>query len=247
VSTVDYYFPRVVELLEDDLPVTMQIAMVGADGLLLASDTKIVTDWRTRRWYGAIREEHAESKIVISPEGTVAISCAGDMIRANEAANKIISEWKPEEDDPRASNLKQIVRIFSGGPSFECLIARLLPYRSIVRVSYVLEAGGKMHMVVTPCIDRLCAGDHANPAKYWHLRYYDQSRSMDDLIPLAAQLITDAVHFNNGIIGGLEIVVSDQGRLHRIPSKDCEALVSNARRISDSLFKKKCRFGEVLL
>lgn len=236
MSTASFWLPSPVILPEGDLPMTMQIAMVAKDGIVLASDTMISTSWLTRRSHGAIREEHAGPKILISEAGTMAVSCAIDMNRANEVANKIISEYRPEDSDLQGRILGQLVKGFYGGPSFECIVACLLPIPHLLRVSYIaVEKEDDMRMNVTPCGDRLCAGDQASPAKFWHLRYYNASRPVEELIPLAAQLIVDAAYFNSGCVGGLYVVTTRRHRFESLSEGECALLMSEARERSRTI------------
>jgi hypothetical protein len=202
MSTVSHWLPSIIILPEEDLPMTMQIAMIGADGIILASDTKVTTPWSGRR-YGVILDERGGSKIRISPSGTMAISCAGDMNRADEVALKIISEVGQEETNMQAK-ISGIVSSYPNTHFFECLVASLLPNPQLLHVlcTPVKDEEGT-GMFVFSVTDRVCSGDQANPAKFWHLRYYERSRSISALLPLAAQLIVDAAYLNTQSVGGL--------------------------------------------
>jgi hypothetical protein len=231
MSVVYGFPPSRAEIDEDELPMTMQIAMIAADGIVLASDTKVYTPWFDRRKYGEISDAYAGDKILISDTGTMAVSCAIDMIRAAEVAKKIMSERQHDEDGLR--NISQIVSTFSGGPAFECIVASLCPIPRIVRISYMPTSEKELSMFVVPASDRLCAGDHGNPSKFWHLRYYDRSLSVDSLSILAAQLIVDAAYFNSGTVGGLAMVKARRGgRFEFVAQDECSALETAAKRRS---------------
>gem|GEM_PF-3409546 len=210
---------------------TMQIVLNKAGDIVLASDTKWSTDYFNPK-YAQIHDEHGGSKILISPTKPIAISCSGDMIRADEVARKIIDHWDYMNEDMEGTKLGQLVSSFTG-PQFECLVACLQPDRRIIRITYPKD---DHHPYITPANDRLCAGDQGNPAKFWHLRYYNDASSRDDLMRLAAQLIVDAAHLNTGSIGGLEIVFSENGIFKRLPASSCEILESEAKTRSE-IFK----------
>jgi hypothetical protein len=96
-----YRPPNTIFIEDDDLPVTMQIAMIGKNGIVIASDTKWSTTWvrSDRARIQELRDEHSDSKILLSPTGDLAVCCAGDMIAANEVAQKVISGWNAKTDD----------------------------------------------------------------------------------------------------------------------------------------------------
>jgi hypothetical protein len=232
VSDTFCFPPSVIEVEEDDLPMTMQVAMVGRDGIILASDTRVTTFWRGPR-YGEIRDPYSGPKILVSPEGTLAVSCAQDMDMASEVARKIISDWRPEES---RAKLKQLVTDLGGAAPFECIVANLVPRPQIARFAYISAVrGAAMSLSEANATDKLCAGDQASPAKFWPLRYYDSSRPVEDLIPLAAQLIVDAAHFNSGSVGGLYIVTTRCGRFENLSESECTALEVEAKERSGAI------------
>jgi len=70
---------------------TMQVGMVGTDGVLIASDTRWMNTPRLRNnqfWAGG-RYTFNSPKIRISHERGIAISCAKDMETARHVANEI--------------------------------------------------------------------------------------------------------------------------------------------------------------
>src|SRR5271165_4378681 len=78
----------------EEIPMTMQVGMIGTDGVLIASDTK----WSHspllhggRNW-AAGRYSYNSPKIKINHERGMAISCARDMEFACPVADAIIAE-----------------------------------------------------------------------------------------------------------------------------------------------------------
>src|SRR5580700_9478346 len=95
-SRFDVAFPSV---REEELPMTMQVGMVGADGVLIASDTQWTNTPRlemNQLWLGA-RGRYNAKKIIISHERGIAISSARSMETAGAVAHKILSDLKDEE------------------------------------------------------------------------------------------------------------------------------------------------------
>jgi hypothetical protein len=78
------------------------------------------------------------------------------------------------------------------------------------------------------------AGDADNASTFWAMRYYSclhpESKRMDKLIPLAAQVVVDAKHLNSAIIEGLEIVVCDRSGIRRFTEQENLAQHENAAR-----------------
>lgn len=219
---------RLHSVTEDDLPMTMQIGMVGKDGIVLASDKL----WSTARYgkQGLIRDEQRKPKIFVNGDRSVAISCAQDMILAETIAVEIISrcgEWYGSGD---CRLLAKIVNPFGGKEDFECIVAEA-KYRRLTHI--FCEKGG--YPLVKSVGDRICAGDAANPAKYWHLRYYRDGLSHNQLKQLGVQLVVDAAHFNSATIGGLEMVYSDSTGFHAVPDEEIEELEKHSRERSKSI------------
>jgi hypothetical protein len=70
-----------------EIPMTIQIGMVGTDGILIARDTKWTAEPLLigRNW-AAGRHGFNSSKIKISPERHIAVSCARNMETASHMA-----------------------------------------------------------------------------------------------------------------------------------------------------------------
>jgi hypothetical protein len=76
---------------------TMQVGMVGTDGVLIASDTRWMN---TPRWSNTLegcRHTFNSSKIRINHERGIAIGFARNMETARQVADDIISSLKDEE------------------------------------------------------------------------------------------------------------------------------------------------------
>ena len=70
---------------------TMQIGMVGIDGVLLASDTR----WMNT---GDVRQTSHSSKMRFNHARTVAITCARNMENALRISDNIIADLSSDED-----------------------------------------------------------------------------------------------------------------------------------------------------
>lgn len=217
---------------------TMQVGMIGCNGIVLASDTKWELSFSAMRndELRELREEYGDSKILISPTATMAIARAQKMIPATAAANKIMSDWKPEDEDAHANNLRRLVQPLTERESFECIIATSQPKLSLFRVLYAY-AEGNGSLLVHRALDRVCAGDHANASQFWHLRYYDRSRPVSELKRLAAQIVVDAASMNSGAICGLEMVTLDESGVHPVEGGECSEMETEAKNHASEISK----------
>lgn len=214
---------------DDEAPMTMQVGMIGADGIVIASDTMVTETVYSSRLPDGLREEYSGPKILIDRPKKMMISCALDITSAVAVARKVISNWSPEEDDEQASQLGKLVNPFRDKKSFECIVATSRPKLSLFRILY-FYAHEDGRLFVTPVKDRICAGDHPNGAQFWHLRYYERARRVSELKNLAAQLIVDAAFLNSSSIGGLEIATLDEsGEIERESDDRCREMEAEAR------------------
>ncbi len=117
---------------EDELPMTMQVGLVGCDGIVLVSDSLTYTDppERIRNRPHVVRTTSTLQKIRISRSGKMAVSCAWDMRQALALADAIndgfAEELKvPVNEQLRNLALQEMTR--NEWRSAECLIVRSQP------------------------------------------------------------------------------------------------------------------------
>jgi hypothetical protein len=212
---------------EDDLPMTMQVAMIAANGIVLASDLKWVTLVGEGDRRGPLRHSEYKSKIKTGKE--IAICCAGDMIHSSRLADEILLHWREGEGD-EAQRIHRIVEPLVEKQHIECLVAVATPNRKLIYVLHTEVRSGaetEWQLFIAPVRRFQTAGDQANAAKFW-LRYYDASLSVEELKGLAAHLVIEAANFNNEMIGGLEVVVSDDSGFVPLSEAECENLEAEA-------------------
>jgi len=219
---------------------TMQVAMIAADGIVLASDLKWVTTGNDPR--GPFRLPEYKSKIKIDKE--IAICCAGnDMTHATRVADEILLHWRDGDGD-EVQRIQRIVVPLFKKRDFQCLIALAPPIKKLIYVRDSKFATGigtrtEWSRSIAPTHPIQIAGDQANDAKFW-LRYYDASLPVQELKRLAAHLVVEAVNFNNAMIGGLEVVVSDSSGFIRLSDDKCRQLETEAK-------KRTSDMGELVL
>lgn len=214
-SRASYFLPpgRQSILSPEGIPLTMQIGMVGLDGIVLASDTqathtpKRLADGMTGR---AVRYHTNCSKIVTS--GEIAVSYARDMKSGENVASTILSSFI--SDDPQEA----IERIAASIPvdnryDVQGLIANP-PYQLFRFQIATIDGIWTATCNPSPGVD--FAGDMTNAAMYWATRYYDELFTIEQLLPLAAYFITCSHHLNTAGVGGLEIVVCDSSGINSL-------------------------------
>jgi hypothetical protein len=211
--------------VEGESPMTMQVAMVGTDGIVLASDTK----W-TNQSGGAAFDEHS-SKIRIDSTGKLAASLARNM-GTSRAIAKAISEELSDADwiNPcgRMEAVAREILTSATQKSAECLIASA---HSSLRLFHLEVTTGDGLAISPNCREmqgKAIAGDRVNSSVFWSEMYYREGLPVKYLIPLAAHLILTAGRVGRGGIGGLEIAVCRDRGFARLPDEAISALQSDS-------------------
>jgi 20S proteasome alpha/beta subunit len=209
---------------EDQPPMTMQIGMVGTDGVILAGDTRC-TRWPLIGGVGA-RHSYSASKIVLSEDGRIAVSVARDMAAGNRISEAIISSLANEEPQNRERRLVEIGGTEARGHDVECIVALAEPDPKL----YFLQCTNSGQDVIGPRIGSFVhAGDTVNAATFWAMRYY-KPLPVNQLARLAAHLVIVAGELNSATINGLEIVICGESGIRRLPEDEIRNLETDARR-----------------
>jgi hypothetical protein len=201
---------------------TMQVGMVGTDGIVLASDTRYISQG------AGVRQSFNASKITANYDRGIAISQAHCMETARRIGDAILSDLKDSEFGSPTGPIERIASTVidpaGSRKQVECLIALVKPTPRL----FYLQSG--MVDFGVRC-DQICGavnvGDKENAAIFWRQRYYQKS-PIRGLIALAAHLVCVSRHLNSGSIGGLEIVLCDAAGLRRLSDKDIIRLEKKA-------------------
>jgi 20S proteasome alpha/beta subunit len=182
----------------EEIPMTMQVGMIGSNGIVLASDTRhsvnpLVSDGGVRHHYGA-------PKIKIDPTEQLAVACAGDMPTANQIASRVMDELMAVDPFNRERRIWEIGREVAGSHDAQCLIA----YPDS-RLYFFQSTNSGSDVSCTEVWDSIHAGDSINAATFWTTRYY-RKLPIKRLLRLAAFLIFEAHKLASGGINGLEMV-----------------------------------------
>jgi hypothetical protein len=190
---------------------TMQVGMVGSDGVLIAGDTELTDN------NSFPRKSWNETKIKINRDCGVAISMAGGMVTAGHLADELIALALKDENWLSSglyvrSELAERVLVLSGAAQKECqcIVASLCPTPKL-RIFRMVRMGDGLGLVGgEEQQSKIYAGDDKNSAVFWAERYYPKRHPklpIKALVPLAAHLIVTAGRVPNGGISGLEIVL----------------------------------------
>ena len=213
----------------EEIPMTLQVAMVGKGGVLLASDTRQLHPLKLRgRYWQEGREGTNSTKIKIDYEQRIAIACAGDADTSGYVADKIISNFKCDDFRYPIRAIKSIAETVqrTDQKDAKCLIVLPDPHPRLFSLKTTRSVIEEKTVVVEwfpVCKEEqsaAVAGDDVSAALFWIEKYYDKSLPIKRFIPLAAHLIACAHQLNTRGIGGLEIVLCDTEGVHRL-SKEC--------------------------
>jgi hypothetical protein len=208
---------------------TMQVGMVGTDGVLIASDTQWTNSPRLRMdelWAGG-RTRFNAHKVVINHERGIAVPRARGMETASHVANEIITnlsqeEWMYPISAIEALGAKALVVAEDKRDDAQCLIALVRPVPQLFLFQF-----GALHGVWGPICHKMqsigIAGDNLNSAIFWAEKYY-KKLPVEQLVPLAAHLIGAAHKLNNATISGLEIVLCTPSGIRRLSDESIHAL-----------------------
>ncbi|MGA7830600.1 MAG: hypothetical protein WCA21_06550 [Terracidiphilus sp.] len=225
---------------------TMQVAMIGTDGIVLASDTSRTTvPMKSLPNLEGVEYHVGGSKILFSDDHKIAVSCAENLRSAFGLAATIVSALNGREVADIASLVKEIAAKELAGIQEravpKCLIAvggaspHLLLFQFAFYGDELVQECSEQDVMAT-------AGHCSNPAIFWIERYCRRMPTMPvkKLIPLAAHLIFSAALLNPAGIGGLEITYSDRDGFHRLPKEETRRMYSKAREWDE-------RIGNIIL
>ena len=196
---------------EGDLPMTMQVGMAaGSRGVILASDTKHYSESPEL----GLTITGGLAKIRVSENRKIAVSCAYSLKLAFRVADAIIANLALQCGTSPEAQITDIILSElnrAGAGQHECLVVTAEPTPTL----YAFSKTG------TEPVDEMCGrvpdyafcGHRTNAAIFWANRFFrpdaPRLRTMEELLPLAAQIIVDAGRLNSGAIGGLQIITCD--------------------------------------
>jgi hypothetical protein len=213
-------------LVREEIPMTMQVGMVGTDGVLLASDTRWVEETRPTRtpWN--------DTKFKINHRCGVAVARARSMETASRLADEIISLSLENESWRASSDYTSIQRIVAkvfptaeGRERAQCLVAFTRPTVELCLFQTAKVNGDWSVVPHSITGGSAYAGDEGNQAIFWGERYYRNLKlPIERLIPLAAHLVFAAGVLNSAMIEGLDIVLCNASGIRRLSDESIDTL-----------------------
>lgn len=219
---------------------TMQIGMIASDGIILASDTQAtrtpekLKDSQVGR---AVRYHTNCSKIRAGSE--IAVSYAQDVKTGDDVANRILSTFTADDAQEAIERIAVSIPEDNRNPVQGLIAAppfRLFRFQ-LAKIDEVWTA------TCEASIGLDYAGDITNAPIYWAERYYDELLTMEQLLPLAAYMITCSHHLNTAGIGGLEVVTCDASGIQRLSRERIQELRRQAnetdKQVMQTVFGRK--------
>jgi len=214
--------------LGEETPMTFQVGFVGNDGVLLASDRRIVM-------MGRVRASSLADKIFI--EGNdLAYCCAGGDL-ASVMRQPIIDAVRTASADFRSDLIQRcqmkILELLEGCPLNEVLRQKgviLFARRLDGRVELWRILLGTLGTSVIPehIENKIVQGDELSSASLFVERYFPVCPCpIRTLIPLAAHTIVTAEWLNPDAVGGLEIVLCSHAGFEKLPNDQIEELAQS--------------------
>jgi|ERR1700739_29734 len=219
---------------------TLQVGMVADDGIVIASDTLANRSPRFNLELRAVQQFFGTSKLRISEDGKVVVTCARDMIQAHRLAEALIAGLTPEFWHSPGQRMQEIamseVNRHEQWREAECLIALSEPTPSLYLVQCFKETDETVCLHIT---DYIFTGNSQNGSTFWAMRYCNslspELKRVESLIPLAAQIVVDGHVLNSGAISGLEIAVCDRSGVRRFTEAENRKQYANALKRTDRI------------
>jgi len=186
---------------EEELPMTFQVAMIGPDGWVLASDGR-----GTRQGQRTKRTTFETQKIRY--DNQVASAPSGDEI-AQIARDRIIEELSPDPTKLASSAFHRELERFAERiweAESAVGIGKISPGRDrgiifmAVGSSTILYLGIGKQSNISPSITTCVAGDPHNAGIYFIERYYEK-QPVNQLAVLATHTVTQAARINTMVSG----------------------------------------------
>jgi hypothetical protein len=231
---------------KDEPLMTMQVGMVGRDGIVLTGDT---LQWgnpnpESSQFHEGLATwmSHTASKIKISDDNGIAVSCSGDLRGAYSLADEILASLTPEFWGSPEKRIQDITRSHIAARRWrdtQSLIILCDPM-TLYQLDCFASLEGEPP---SPQCQRVpiyaFSGDALNPAVYWAIRYCRtlpyEMRTLRKLTRLAVQIVVEGGVVNSGVIGGLEVVHCNGRGIHKLDESENETLLQESRQFSDQI------------
>jgi hypothetical protein len=194
---------------------TLQIGMMGSDGIVVVGDTWQYVEPKDRPWHG-----YDASKIRLSSDRRIAVFCAHDMDASFAVAEEILQKLSGDPDPNRRTGILNIGDQLAEGSDSECLIVFADPNPTLYRLSHPKSVRGKCEEIYG-CVP---IGDQWNTAFHLAMRFYRPGLSCQQLSRLGSLMVVSAGHISSGSIRGLEGITCDKEGIRLWEREECRLL-----------------------
>lgn len=226
---------------------TMQVGMVGTDGVLIAGDTQ----WNDET---GLRNSWNEWKVKVNDECRIVIARAGKLVTAGYLASAIIgatirnNNWLFDDVGAKHKIEDEVLSLAQEGSEHcQCQVVFMRPTIKLYCFQ-IVRIGKHWGLVIDEVLSKKYTGDYKNSAIFWAERYYPRNPTLPirHLIPLAAHLVVTARVLNTAGISGLEIVLCDDKGIHRLSNESLVELemksIERDKNIGESLLSGSQEF-----
>ena len=234
---------------QDEPTMTLQVALVGTDGIVLASDTKATAGggpevpFSSRHLMirtGTTEKILTNDAIICAVSGNAAVvSIARELLRA--MPKRLGGDIEKNLADLLQIETETILENFGLREHASGQLIVVAP-----GISKLWEVGfGAKISWVNVFSDRVIGGDRGNPAIFWIERYYSKEKSVDELTMLAAHAVLEGHFLNPSYVAGLNILVCRNSKgSHFLDDGELHALCDHSERIHKnvgaSIFTRSC-------
>lgn len=231
----------------EETPVTLQLAILGSDGVVIATDRQGMQPAKDSGGVDTVESEDA--KVLFSSDGSIAALCSGTLYRSHfyceiiEAArsdwddppalqNHLDSWWNEQRTDPTAGTSESNL-VLVNAESKTAFTIRFQRDRCILRPKEEWDLQNGLR------------NGHIANASYFFLKRYlpaDEPIPVNSLLRLVAHYILMGHKINPHGIGGLAIFVSVDGNpFQKIPNETIKSLSAESsdldKQIAEALLK----------
>jgi hypothetical protein len=210
----------------EEPPMTLQVAMLGKDGIVLASD-RCVTIRKEKRHY------EMETKIFFDPVRGIATCWAKNKIPAANIARTILNEILDDEFLNPFPKMKEIAeRLYdeNKSPYGDTMTGEVmfLTSRNLRAISQLHMESGNYQAIFSS--SRHIGGDAENPATSFVELFHDENLPVAELIPLATYVVVKAADETKGI-RGLDILLCTKDGVRLLSEHDIAQYAAHAKEL----------------
>jgi 20S proteasome alpha/beta subunit len=199
---------------------TLQIGMMGQDGVILAGDSRI--NAKPIPGADAPWMSYEGQKIHISKSGRIAVSCAHDLQNGSHVAEAIFAKMTRGDYPGCEREIEQLGAATAQGRNVQCIVVFTDPLPCIYLYTYA-GVDDSQHNDCQRIISCVPSGDTQNPAVFLGMSYYKQL-PVEQLKRLAACMVVAGGNLNSAIIGGFEMVLCTKDGCVRVDEASTKEL-----------------------